>query len=379
MNSKFSIGLIALAVTLSLSACKDPASTSTDSQPKTPSASAKRAEPAEQSTVGTAKPALTVTVEAAKNSSVTATTSFNGNVAAWQEASVSAEVAGLRIAEVLANVGDTVRKGQLLVRLNDSSVQAEVAAQRAAVADAQAQLADARANADRARQLDKTGAISASQIEQFFTLEKTAKARLDAAIARQRSDEIRLNNARIVAPDDGVIALKMAAVGAVVQPGVELFRIIRKGRLEFRAEVPASELGKVKTQQVVIVDAGQGLQTKGTVRVVAPTVDPQTRNALVYVDLPTGSAIKAGMFAKGSFELGTSAGITVPAAAVVRREGLDYVFVVDANNKTKQVKVQVGSRTGDRLEVKGITAGTAVVNTGASFLNDGDLVRVEAK
>jgi HlyD family secretion protein len=379
MNSKFSIGLIALAVTLSLSACKDPASTSTDSQPKTPSASTKRAESAEQSTVGTAKPALTVTVEAAKNSSVTATTSFNGNVAAWQEASVSAEVAGLRIAEVLANVGDTVRKGQLLVRLNDSSVQAEVAAQRAAVADAQAQLADARANADRARALDKTGAISASQIEQFFTLEKTAKARLDAAIARQRSDEIRLNNARIVAPDDGVIALKMAAVGAVVQPGVELFRIIRKGRLEFRAEVPASELGKVKTQQVVIVDAGQGLQSKGTVRVVAPTVDPQTRNALVYVDLPAGSTIKAGMFAKGSFELGTSAGITVPAAAVVRREGLDYVFVVDANNKTKQVKVQVGSRIGDRLEVKGLTAETAVVNTGASFLNDGDLVRVEAK
>jgi HlyD family secretion protein len=324
------------------------------------------------------KPALTVAVEQPKQATVTDAVSFNGNVAAWQEASVSAEANGLRIADVMANVGDVVRKGQLLVRLNESSVQTELAAQRAAVADAQAQLADAKANADRARQLDKTGAISASQIEQFFTMEKTAKARLDAAIARQRSDEIRLNNARIVAPDDGIISIKTAIVGAVVQPGQELFRIIRKGRLEFRADVPAGELGKIRSKQSVEVQAGEGLKASGTVRLVSPTIDPQTRNAIVYVDLPAGSAIKAGMYAKGNFDLGSSSATTVPAAAVVRRDGFDFIYIVEADGRVKQTKVQIGLRQGDRIEIKGLATSAKVVTTGASFLNDGDFVRVES-
>lgn len=325
------------------------------------------------------KPALTVAIEQPKQATINDAISFNGNVAAWQEASVSSEANGLRIADVMANVGDVVRKGQLLVRLNENSVQTELAAQRAAVADAQAQLADAKANADRARQLDKTGAISASQIEQFFTMEKTAKARLDAAIARQRSDEIRLNNARIVAPDDGIISVKTATVGSVVQPGQELFRIIRKGRLEFRADVPAGELGKIRSKQTVVVNAGEGLKANGTVRLVSPTVDPQTRNAIVYVDLPTGSAIKAGMYAKGNFDLGSSSATTVPAAAVVRREGFDYIYLVEADGRVKQMKVQIGVRQGDRIEIKGLTSSAKVVSTGASFLNDGDFVRVETK
>jgi HlyD family secretion protein len=325
------------------------------------------------------KPALTVAIEQPKQTSISDSVSFNGNVAAWQEASVSAEANGLRIADVMANVGDVVRKGQLLVRLNENSVQTELAAQRAAVADAQAQLADAKANADRARQLDKTGAISASQIEQFFTLEKTAKARLDAAIARQRSDEIRLNNARIVAPDDGVISVKTATVGAVVQPGQELFRIIRKGRLEFRADVPAGELGKIRSKQNVEIYAGDGLKATGTVRMVSPTVDPQTRNAIVYVDLPAGSAIKAGMYAKGNFDLGSAFATTIPADAVVRRDGFDYIYLVEADGRVKQQKVQIGVRQGDRIALKGLASNVKVVTTGASFLNDGDFVRVEAR
>ncbi len=324
------------------------------------------------------KPALTVVVEQTKQSNMTDSVSFNGNVAAWQEASVSAEANGLRIAEVLANVGDSVRKGQLLVRLNEASVQSELAAQRAAVADAQAQLADAKANADRARQLDKTGAISASQIEQFITGEKTARARLDAAVARQRSDELRLNNARIVAPDDGIIAVKTATVGAVVQPGQELFRLIRNGRLEFRADVPSGELGKIKPKQTVVVQAGDGLRANGTVRLISPTVDPQTRNAIVFVDLAQGSAIKAGMYAKGSFDLGSANTTTVPASAVVRRDGFDYIYVIEAENRVKQTKVQLGVRQGDRIEVKGIAANAKFVTSGASFLNDGDQVRIEA-
>jgi HlyD family secretion protein len=386
LPSKLTMISVAIISTFVIAACNQKPATEADAKAmeakskSTPEekADGKSATKPAMTTAAKPKPALTVSVEQPKLATVSDAVSFNGNVAAWQEASVSAEANGLRISDVLANVGDVVRKGQLLVRLNETSVQTEVAAQRAAVADAQAQLADAKANADRARQLDKTGAISASQIEQFFTMEKTAKARLDAAVARQRSDEIRLNNARIVAPDDGVIAIKTAVVGAVVQPGQELFRIIRKGRLEFRADVPAGELGKIKTKQNVIVQAGEGLKANGTVRLVSPTVDPQTRNAMVYVDLPAGSAIKAGMYAKGSFDLGSTSATTVPAAAVVRRDGFDYIYIVEADGRVKQSKVQIGVRQGDRIEIKGLPNSVKVVTTGASFLNDGDTVRVEA-
>lgn len=335
--------------------------------------------PAGAKAAAAAKPALTVTVALSTTNSVATVMAANGSVAAWQEASVASEVAGLRIVELIANVGDTVRKGQLLVRLSDASIQTDIAAQRANVADAQAQLAEAKTNAERARQLDQTGAISAVQINQFFTAEKTAKARLDAAQARLKSDDLRLSYAKIVAPDDGLISLKTATVGAVVQPGQEMYRMIRKGRLEWRAEVPASELGRIKPLQKVIVDAGEGLKASGVVRMIAPTIDPATRNAVVFVDIAAGGAIKAGMYAKGTFDLGSTSAVTVPSAAVLRRDGFQYVYLVDSQSRVKQTKVDAGTQLGDRIEVKGIAANVRVVNTGVGFLADGDLVRVEAK
>ena len=325
------------------------------------------------------KPALTVTVAQSATSVVPSLFAANGSVAPWQEASVASEVAGLRIVDMMANVGDTVRKGQLLVRLSDSSIQTDIAAQRAAVADAQAQLAEAKTNAERARQLDQTGAISAIQINQYLTAEKTAKARLDAAQARLKSDDLRLSYAKIVAPDDGLISLKSSTVGAVVQPGQEMYRMIRKSRLEWRAEVPAAELGKIKTSQKVTVDAGDGLKANGIVRMIAPTIDPATRNATVFVDIASGTAIKAGMYAKGSFDLGSSSAVTVPSNALLRRDGFQYVYLVDTQSRVKQTKVDAGAQVGDRIEVKGIATNVRVVNSGVGFLSDGDLVRVEAK
>ncbi len=363
----------AITISLALGACGVKEDTTKDKAVATAGAPAP-ASPA--STDKKPKPALTITTVTSKTGVVNASAIYNGNVAAWQEASVAAEVGGLRVSQVLANIGDTVKKGQLLVRLNDTSVQTELAAQRAAVADAQAQLADAKANADRARQLDKTGAISASQIEQFFTAEKTAKARLDAAIARARSDQLRLNNASIVAPEAGVVSLKAVTIGSVVQPGQELFRIISGGRLEFRADVPSSELGRIKLKQTVNVEAGDNLKSTGAVRSIAPTVDPQTRNAIVYIDLAAGSSIKAGMFAKGMFDLGQSNAVTVPNSAVIRRDGLEYVFVLEGSDKVKQLKIQTGTAVGDQIEVRGLAAGVTVAATGVGFLTDGDSVRV---
>ena len=330
------------------------------------------------------KPALTVNVTQPQTSALPVRVTANGSIAAWQEASVGTEANGLRLAEVRVNVGDVVKRGQVLATFAPDTMNADVAQTRAAVAEAEATLAEAAANAQRARGLQATGALSEAAINQYLTAERTAKARVDAQRAMAQMQQLRLKQTQVLAPDFGVISARSATVGAVLPAGQELFRMIRQGRLEWRAEVAANDMASLKPGVAVLVTAGSGSAIKGTVRMVAPTVDPQTRNGLVYVDLPSvngtsGSAARAGMFARGEFEVGSGSGLTLPQSAVVLRDGFSYVLRVGADSKLAQVKVGVGRRVGDRIEITGgIDAAARVVASGGGFLGDGDTVRVVA-
>ncbi|MDQ1923018.1 efflux RND transporter periplasmic adaptor subunit [Massilia sp. CCM 9206] len=329
------------------------------------------------------KPALTVTTTKPSAATLAIKLGANGNVAAWQEAVIGSESGGLRLTDVKVNVGDVVRKGQVLAVFSADTVNADVAQARAGLLEAEANAAEAVANAARARTLETSGALSAQQISQYKTAEQTAKARIASARAALSSQQLRLKYTQVVAPDDGVISARAATVGSVVGVGTELFRMIRQGRLEWRAEVTAAELARIKPGTSAVVKAANGSELTGKVRMIAPTIDPQTRSALVYVDLPSATAttsanapFKAGMFASGQFELGTSDAMTVPQQAVVVRDGFSYVFRLNQDGRVSQLKVQAGRRLGERIEVtKGLTAESLVVVSGAGFLNDGDLVR----
>jgi len=326
------------------------------------------------------KPALTVTTTRAAPAQLPIKLAANGNVAAWQEAVIGSESGGLRLTEVRVNVGDVVKKGQVLAVFSADTVNADVAQAKAALMEAEANAAEAVANAARARTLQTSGALSAQQISQYMTAEMTAKARIASAKAALSSQQLRLRYTQVVAPDSGVISARSATVGSVVGVGTELFKMIRQGRLEWRAEVTAAELARLKTGTSAVVKAANGSELTGKVRMIAPTIDPQTRSALVYVDLPaaegSNAAFKAGMFASGQFELGTSDAMTVPQQAVVVRDGFSYVFRLNQDQRVSQVKVQSGRRLGDRIEVvSGLTPDAVVVVSGAGFLNDGDLVR----
>jgi HlyD family secretion protein len=334
-----------------------------------------------QAAASAAKPALTVTTTRAESLDWPRTLEANGSVAAWQEASIGAEIGGFRLTEVRVNVGDRVKRGQVLALMSPETVQADLAQTRASLAETEATLADAQANAERARQLQTTGAISSQQINQYLTAEQTARARLEAQRARLQAEDLRLRQTRVLAPDDGVISARTAAVGAVAQPGAEMFRLIRGGRLEWRAEVTATELPRIRTGMPVRLLHGDGSNTRGSVRMVAPTIDPQTRNGLVYVDLPANgdgrTQVRAGMFARGEFELGRTPALTLPQSAVVLRDGFSYALRVGPDSRLTQVKLATGRRLGDRIEVlDGLEAGEPVVDSGAGFLGDGDLVRV---
>lgn len=326
------------------------------------------------------KPSLSVTVAQPESSELTMTLAANGSVAAWQEASVGSESNGLRLSEVRVNVGDVVKKGQVLATFSPETVNADVAQSRAALAEARATAADAAGNAARARTLEQTGALSQQQINQYRTTAETAKAKVEAAEAALAAQQVRKSNTQVLAPDDGVISARTATVGGVVSAGAELFKMIRQGRLEWRAEVTSAELGRIAVGTPVTVISASGAQVPGKVRAVAPTVDPQTRNALVYVDIPNvlqNTSIKAGMFARGDFLLGRSSATTVPQASIVPRDGFNYLLLLQPDNRVSQLKIETGRRVGDRVEITTkLPADAKVVVQGAGFLNDGDLVRV---
>ena len=330
-------------------------------------------------------PALTVTVIKPQLASFPQKISANGNIAAWQEAIIGSEANGLRLVNVLVNVGDVVKKGQLLADFATETIDADLMQAKASLLEAEATGREAINNADRARTLQNTGAMSNQQIEQYTTAAETAKARIEVAKAAVNTQQIRLKQTRIVAPDSGIISARNATVGAVVGAGTELFRLIRQSRLEWRAEVISSDLPKVKIGMQANIVAADGSHLIGKVRKLSPTVDMQTRNTIVYVDLPANS-VKAGMFAKGDFLMGQSNTLAVPQQALVLRDGFNYVFVLKNTKgeqakvgqvKVGQIKVQTGKRVGNLVEiVSGLTANQSIVASGGAFLSDNDTVKV---
>lgn len=327
------------------------------------------------------KPALTVAVVPVSRTTLPTRFSANGAVAAWQEVVVGAQVGGLRVQELKANVGDAVRMGQVLATFATETVQADVALAQANVAEAQANAAEAAANAERARSLQGSGALSAQQMDQYLTQEQATRARLASAQAQLSSQEIRLKQTQLLAPDDGVVSARAGTVGAVVGAGTEMFRLIRRSRLEWRAEVTAADLERIKPGHKVVVKSPLGATRAGVVRTVAPTVDNATRKGLVYVDLPgtAPAAFKPGMYVGGDFELGTTTALTVPQSAVVVRDGFAYVYRLGSDSRVAQTKVQTGRLVGEQQELlSGVQLGEKVVASGGSFLSDGDLVRVVA-
>lgn len=325
-----------------------------------------------------ARPAsLSVSVVKPTLASWPQTVEAQGAIAAWQESTISTEIGGLRIAQVLADVGDNVKRGQVLVTLNQESVVADLHKQEAAVAQSRASLAEAKSNADRARTVRSSGALSEQQIQQYLIAEETAQANLASALAALESARIDLGRTTIAAPDDGVISSRSAAVGSIASAGSELFRMVRQNRLEWRAEVAAPQLGGLTSGQKAIVDLPQGGKVEGRVRMLAPTLNTDTRTALIYIDLPRGSAAKAGMYAQGRIELGQLKALTVPQSAVVLRDGLSYVFEIGQDNIVAQRQVKTGRHREGRIEIlDGLAAGARIAASGGAFLNQGDLVNV---
>ncbi|MBF0153623.1 MAG: efflux RND transporter periplasmic adaptor subunit [Magnetococcales bacterium] len=325
----------------------------------------------------TANPVLSVELVAPRQEKWPHSLLVSGGIFAWQEIVVASEIGGLAVTSLSVDVGSEVKRGQELARLSDATLQAVLAQQHANVARLEANLALAASNADRARGLKGSSAMSEQQATQYLLAERAAKAELAAAQAALRVEEVHLRQTRITAVDDGVIAARNISLGTVVQTGSDMFRLLRQGRLEWRAELTAEQLARVQTgmQARLLLPDGHDVQT--TARLVAPTLDAGNRRGLVHFDLPSGSTARAGMFAQGEIALGESMALTLPQTAVVMRDGHTYVFEWVSGDKVANHKIVTGRRQGQRVEVvEGVTPASRIVAAGGAFLHDGDHVRV---
>lgn len=263
------------------------------------------------------RPALAVRTTLLRTDKWARSLEANGSIVPWQEAVIGAQVQGLRIAEVKVSIGDRVKQGEVLATL-DNLVRAEGDAPRAA-------------------------------------------------------------QGRIVAPDSGIISAANATVGSMPQPGAELFRLIRKGRLEWHADLTADELMLLRRGMSAEIMLGEGRVIRGTVRAISPAVDPKTRYGYALVSLPDSDNIVAGAFARGVFDVsgGKRTLQSLPQSAVMQRGSQTFVLVVGADSRVHERSVKTGQRSGDRVQIReGLQAGEPVVETGGAFLTEGDVVQV---
>jgi len=263
------------------------------------------------------RPALTVRTTTVREDKWARTLSANGSIVPWQEAIISAQVQGLRIAEVKVSIGDHVTQGQVLVTLDNFS--------------------------------------------------------------RNSSEPDSSPQGRIVAPDSGVISSAIATVGSMPKSGDELFRLIRKGRLEWHADLTAEELMLIRKGMTANIAVGEGRMIKGTVRAISPSIDPKTRYGYALVTLPESTGIVAGAFARGIFDVsgGKISLNSLPQSTVMQRGSKTFVLVVGSDNHVHERAVVTGQRHGDRVQIKdGLKAGEQVVEIGGAFLTEGDIVQV---
>lgn len=321
--------------------------------------------------------ALTVTVVDVMPVELARTITVNGTIHAWQEVIIAPEVGGYRVAEVYVDVGDRVAQGDLLVELSTALLKAEVATKEAALEQREAARANAEAAFKRARELSGRQLVSQADLDRLDSEALAASAAAEAARADLQTSRLRLQFARVTAPDDGVITSRTVTVGQIAQAGAEMLRLLREGRIEWRGDVPEMRLGEVEAGQTVTVTTVDGARFAGTIRVVAPTIANASRTGLIYVDLPNDERLRPGMFARGDIETGRGQALTVPLQSVVSADGYSYVFLLGTGNVVARRRIETGQVRGSDIEVvSGLDAGDVVVAEGAGFLKDGDRVNV---
>jgi RND family efflux transporter MFP subunit len=334
-------------------------------------------EPKEKAPAGSGASRQTVTAAVVAVTNLPRTVTASGSVSAWEEVPVGAETGGLVATGVFADEGSYVRQGQLLVKLNDTLLQAQLRQQQASVEAAEANAAREDAELARARELRERGFLSQASLDQAIAEQRSTQAQLSSARASLSETRERLDQTNIRAPVAGMIISRSVTRGQIVQAGNELFRMVRDGRLELDAQVPETELPLIRSGQAATITSSEAGSTSGRVRVVTPEVNAESRLGVARISLNPGSQLRPGMFARAEIAVGDQPATTVPTGSVLYRNNRAGVFVLNADNATVHFQpITVISRTDAQTAIAGVQPGARVIVQGAGFLNEGDHVNV---
>ncbi|NRF67030.1 efflux RND transporter periplasmic adaptor subunit [Aquincola sp. S2] len=320
---------------------------------------------------------LTVQVLTPQRQTIARGLAATGSVAARDELIVGSDASGVRLLEVRVEVGSVVKKGDLLARADDAQLLAQLAQSAAQIKAAEVELRQAEANLERAERVEESGLYSVEAVQTRRTAMQAAAAKLELTQAQRRELDVKLAQTRVLAPADGVIAKRAATVGAVLQPGIELFRLIRDQQLDWLAELPSHALAQVRPGVAVQLLLDDGRTLSAAVRLVAPTLDAGSRNGLVHVALPAAAGLKAGSHARGEILVGEARVLTLPDSVLLMRDGQPHVFELGSDSIARLKRIETGLRQRGLIEVTaGLTESSRVVGTGAGFVKDGERVQV---
>lgn len=310
---------------------------------------------------------------------ITGSLQASGDLLPREEAAVLPEVSGYRVAAVLADVGQTVRKGQTLARLDGALIQGQLAQQEALAAQAEAQAAQAEDQAARVKDLDNEGVLSNEAISQRRFQAKAARATANAQAAALKDIRTRVGKLAVTAPVAGLVLERTVRPGDQSAAGATpWFRLARDGEIELLAQVSEDDLSKIRPGQSAQVTLPNGRAVTGRVRLISPQIDAQTKLGTVRVRLPVDRDIRAGGFAHAVFADAGGLALTVPESAIRYDADGASVMVVGADNRVRRVLIQTGQRGSGLVQlVKGPAPGAWVVRNAAAFLLDGDMVKPE--
>lgn len=356
-----------------------------------------------------ASASLRVSLVKASEGSEPGSLNANGQIAARNLVLIGAELSGVRVQSMHAELGDWVQTGQLLAKLDDRVIQVELRQAGAQLAQAKASLATARADATRGEVLRKKGLVSARDVEQVQAALLSAQAQVEIADANKAAVALRLSFTDIRAPQKGWISARSAQAGQLLTPGANLYTLIENGELEWRAEVFEHDLNRISVGTVAELLPAHSQPSKslpqgenqqviltGKVRSLGVEVDAAKRTVMVLVQLNWPAAqglaspsygVQAGSYASGRFILKAEPILTLPSAAIVERDGYSYVYIAVANpgkpglSTAKSARVEILKRMGTRVALAqsgsfAFDANQSVIASGGGFLADGDRIQV---
>ncbi|MEP7070150.1 MAG: efflux RND transporter periplasmic adaptor subunit [Usitatibacter sp.] len=317
-----------------------------------------------------------------RNSSLASGPSITGSVQPERRADLRAEVQAI-VLQVLKENGDVVRRGDVLVRLDDTAIRDGLASAQAASRSSALALEQAGRQFERMTTLRASGMTSAQALDDAEGRRNAAQSDLEAVKARGVLARQQMQRTEVRAPFDGVVTDRKVSPGDTAQLGKELLKVIDPGSMRFEAMVNADDVGSVRPGQVVHFRVnGYGNQEfAGKVRRVNPAANATTRQVEVLVDFTGDKQPKlAGLYAEGRLETDSKTSLTLPASALVREGDKSSAWRVKGD-KLQKIAVSIGdrdARTGDFVVTSGLAEGDQVIRYPSSSLKDGQSVQASA-